>query len=78
MKLDCILHYVMAILEGAVSGVLLYEAEKAEHKPRKILLTITSAAWFLISLADSFQGGLALQELRAAKEEVNNGGDDDA
>ena len=78
MKFDCIFHYVMALLEGALSGVLFYEAEKTEHKQRRILLFITSAAWFLLSLADSFQGGLALKELRAVKEETDNGGDDNA
>lgn len=78
MKLDCVFHYVLAILEGALSGVLLYEAEKAEHKQRKILLYLSSAAWFLVSLADSLQGSLTLKELRAAKvEEADNGGDID-
>ena len=80
MKFDCIFHYAMAILEGALSGVVFYEAEKTQHKQRKILLFITSTAWFLLSLADSFQGGLTLKNLLAQKtavEEIDNGGDDD-
>lgn len=80
MKFDSIFYYVMALLEGALSGVVFYEAEKTEHKQRKILLFVASAAWFLISLVDSLQGGLALRELLEEKKalaETDNGGEYD-
>lgn len=81
MKSDCIFHYVMAVLEGALSGVICYQAQKTEHKERKILLFVASAAWFLVSLADSLQGSLTLRELREEKKiaaKTDNGGNDDA
>lgn len=60
----CIFHYMMAILEGGLSGAVFYEAEKETQKKRKILLLITSIGWFILSLADAFQGGQALREAR--------------
>lgn len=63
---DCIFHYVMAILEGGLSGAAFCEAEKETQKKRKILLLITSIGWFILSLADAFQGGMSLREARMA------------
>lgn len=75
---DCIFHYVMAILEGGLSGAVFYEAEKETQKKRKILLLITSIGWFILSLTDAFQGGQALRQLREQKTfEINGGNDND-
>ena len=67
----CIFHYVMAIMEGALSGVLFYEAEKETHKKRRILFLIASMGWFILSLVDSFHGMDALKELREKDELIN-------
>ena len=77
MKGECIFHYVLAILEGALSGAIFYRAGKTEKKKSRILLFAASAAWFVLSLTDSFQGGQALRELREQKKLEINGGDDD-
>lgn len=71
-----IFHYVMAILEGGLSGVLLYRAGKTEEKKSRILLFVASVAWFVLSLTDSFQGGQSLRELLAQKKLEADGGDD--
>ena len=70
-----IFHLVMAILEGGLSGAIFYQAEKEEEKRRKILLLITSIGWFILSLADSWQGIHALKE--AKQTEMNGGNDND-
>ena len=67
-----VFHLVMAILEGGLSGVILYQAEKEEEKKRKILLLISSIGWFILSLTDSWQSIHALKE---AKMTETNGGD---
>ena len=72
---ECVFHYVMAILEGGLSGAIFYEAEKETRKKRKILLLIAGIGWFILSLTDSLQGGEALRELRKQTVEIN-GGDD--
>ena len=77
MLAKCIFHYVLALLEGGLSGVLLYEAEKEETQKRRLLLLFTSIGWFILSLADAFQGGDALRELREQKEYEVDGGDYD-
>ncbi len=74
---ECIFHSVMAILECGLSGAIFYEAEKESRKKRKILLLIASAGWFILSLADSLQGGEALRALRKQTEETNGGDDNE-
>ena len=69
----CVFHFVMAILEGGLSGAIFYQAEKEEEKKRKILLLIASIGWFILSLTDSWQFTRALKE---AKMTEMNGGDD--
>ena len=73
--MNAVFHYVMAILEGGLSGVLFYEAEKEAQKKRKILLLIASIGWFILSLTDSLQGGEALREQKI--QEMNGGNDNE-
>ncbi len=72
----CIFHYVLAILEGGLSGAIFYQAEKETQKKRKILLLLTSIGWFILSLTDSWQGVHGIRALKAAKTTEMNGGDD--
>ena len=75
MKANGIFHLVLAILEGGLSGAILYQAGQAEEKKHRLLLFVASAAWFVLSLTDSLQGVRSLRELLAQKKE--NGGEDD-
>ena len=72
---NCVFHLVMAILEGGLSGAILYQAEKEKEKKRKILLLIAGIGWFLLSLTDSCQGVRGLKEIKTT--EMNGGNDDE-
>jgi len=68
-KKTWILQYVLAILEGAVSGVCFYRAWHVEKRTgRMVLLLIASAVWFACSVLSSFQGGRELRELKNRNE----------
>ena len=71
MKTSCIIHYVLAILEAAVSGVCFYKAGQAKETRRKVFLFTASAVWFACSLVSSLQGGRKLREMKHT-----DGGDD--
>jgi len=82
MKEDCsmqaIIHYVLAILEGGLSGGFFYCAGQEKNTTRKFLLYLCSALSFTISLLDSFEGGRLWKESRKAKAlEINEGDCDD-
>jgi len=71
-KKTWILQYVLAILEGAVSGVCFYRAWHVEKRTgRMVLLVIASALWFACSVLSSLQGGRELREMKKI-----NGGDE--
>ena len=75
-----VFHYVLAILEGAVSGVCFFLARKEEQPKRRALLFIASAGWFVLSLLDSLTGGRELREARTKTidiDEINGGNDNE-
>ena len=71
MKTSCIGHYLLAILEGAVSGMCYCRARQAAETRSKALLFTASAVWFACSLVSLLQGGRELREMKNT-----DGGDD--
>ena len=63
MKTSCIIHYVLAILEAAVSGVCFYKAGQAKETRRKALLFTASGVWFACPLVSSLHGGRKLRQI---------------
>ena len=47
-----IFHYVLAILEGVISGACFYHGQKEEQPMRRALLFVAGAGWFALSLLD--------------------------
>ncbi len=62
MKLEVILSYVLSILEGGLSGACFYRAGQEKDKKCKVLMYISSAAWFLLSVLDGIEGARALKK----------------
>ena len=73
--MNAIFHYVLAVMEGGLSGVCCYRAGQSKDKTHKALLYAASALWFAASVIDSILGG---RELRKAKTFEKNGGNDNA
>lgn len=67
-----VVHYLLAILEGGLSGALFYYAGQEKLKERKVLMYLLSAGWFLLSLTESFEGGREWKKSRSAKTELIN------
>lgn len=75
-----IFYYVLAILEGAVSGVCFYHARREREPGRRIFLFIASAGWFALSALDVLTGGQELREARIKTidiDEINGGNDNE-
>ena len=66
MKLDAVLSYVLAVLEGGIAGACFYRAGKTKETKRKAAWYIASTAWFVLSLLDSMTGSHKLREAREA------------
>ena len=73
--MNAIFHYVLAVLEGGLSGACFYRARQSKEKKYKTLMYAASALWFASSVIDGVIGG---RELRKAKTLEINGGNDNA
>ena len=73
MKADVILSYVLSIMEGGLSGAYFYRAGQAKERKHKVLLYITGAAWFILSVLNGMNG---TRKWKAAQTTENNGGND--
>lgn len=72
MKKTWIIQYVLAILEGAVSGMCFYVAWRVEKRTRRmVLLVINGVIWFANSVVSVLQGNQELKEMKKT-----NGGDE--
>lgn len=71
-KNSWILQYVLAILEGILSGMCFYVAWQVEKKTRRmVLLVISGVIWFANSVVSVLQGSQELKEMKKI-----NGGDE--
>lgn len=70
MKTDAIFSYVLAILEGGLSGMCFYRAGQAKEKKHKVILYIAGALWFAASVIDALTGGRELREALETGEEI--------
>ncbi len=69
---DVILSFVLAILEGGLSGAVFYYAGQEKDKKCKVLMYIASAVCFILSVLDGIEGARALKAARQKK----SGGED--
>lgn len=73
MKLEILLSYLLSILEGALSGVCFYEAEREECPWRKFVGCLLGAVFFVLSLLESIEASrkaLAAWAARKAEKEA--------
>lgn len=64
---NVILSFVLAILEGGLSGAVFYYAGQEKDRKCRVLMYIASAACFLLSVLDGIEGAKALKALRQEK-----------
>ena len=75
-----IFHYVLATLEGVISGACFYHGQKEEQPMRRALLFVAGAGWFALSLLDGLTGGRELREAATKTidiDEINGGNDNE-
>lgn len=73
--MNAIFYYILAVLEGGLSGVCFCRAGKSKDRKHKAIMYTASALWFTASVIDSMVGG---RELRNAKTREINGGNNNA
>lgn len=67
MKLEILLSYLLSILEGALSGVCFYEAEREECPRKKFVACLVGAVFFVLSLLESVEATRKVIAARAKR-----------